>query len=422
MKKEMAVSIIRVFVLALSIPCVLFGCALFGNKAYLTDEYSAYYTGRVLWDGPAEGPAIVVLYAEKDGKYTVLAHDMVPVKGQYHLVAGDGPSSRKILAFEDANGNFVYDGNEKIGYLSTAPVNTRNERNPDAWVTIRIPASGGKAPPFPVDLSRGHLANAVNEKWSSRVGTVVSLGDSRFDSDNGVKGYSNPNEFLREFGPSLYMLEPYDSTRTPVLLVHGVKGTPWDLHAIDSSLDKKRFQVWVYFWPTGMPINFSAAFLEQSLQEMKEEHEFERIDIIAHSMGGLVSRAAINMSIDYPLPVGRFITISTPWNGHAASRLGVTMSPVIIPSWEDMVPDSYFLSHLFDTPLPPSTRHVLLFSYKGVNLFTPGNDDGCIAIESMLFEKAQERASIINGFNEDHCSILSADRLLQTIDSQMKQP
>ena len=70
----------------------------------------------------------------------------------------------------------------------------------------------------------------------------------------------------------------------------------------------------------------------------------------------------------------------------------MTMSPVIIPSWEDMAPGSHFLDHLFSTPLPASTRHVLLFSYQGVNLFTPGNDDGCVSIEKHALRGGAEKS------------------------------
>ena len=422
MKRELPVPVIRILIVLLLTASILAGCSFFRKSPYFMDEHSLYYTGHVFRDGPAEGPIIVVLYAEKDKKYTVLSHDMVPTEGTYYLIAGDGPSDRGILAFEDANNNFIYDAGEKIAYLKRTPENARSGRDQGTWGDIRVPASGGKAPGFIIDLSRHPIAGAVNEKWSSRVGSVVSIDDSRFDSKNGVTGNKDPYTFLRKYGPALYMLEPYDPNRKVVLLVHGVKGTPADFKEIIPRLDRKRFQAWVYFWPTGMPINFSAGFLEMSLQEMKEDYEFKEMDIITHSMGGLMSRAAINMSIATdPLPVGRFITLSTPWDGHAGAKLGVTMSPVVIPSWEDMVPGSYFLDHLFDASLPASTKHVLLFSYKGVNLFTPGNDDGSVSIESMLFYKAQEGAFLVNGFNTDHSSMLTEERVIMTINSQMKE-
>jgi len=418
MKKEMPVSTIKGPALLLLISLLLLACSVFDKKSYLKEvDHSVYYTGKVTREVPGIGPIIVALYAEQEPKQ-VLAYDVVPKEGAYHLVAGEGSSSRRILAFEDANGNFIYDHGEKIGYLKTPLVNARKERTPKARAAIVVPASGGEAPGFSIDLSVKNVALAVTER-KSRIGAEVTLGDSRFCDENGELGYLNPHAFLEELGPSLYRLKGYNPELRPIILVHGIKGSPASLSDIASHIDKTRYQVWVYFWPTGMPINFSAWFLIQALEEMGVGWKFEHIDIIAHSMGGLMSRAAVNMK---PLPVDRFITISTPWNGHAAAKLGVTMSPVIIPSWEDMAPGSHFLDHLFDTPLPASTRHVLLFSYQGMSLFTSGNDDGCVSIESMLFEEAQKRASLVNGFNADHTAVLSWPGLLEVIEFELRQP
>ena len=287
MKKEMPVSTVSVLVSMLLVPWLFFGCSLFGNKAHLKDvDHTVYYTGKVTREAPGTGPVIVVLYSEEVGKQAaVLAYDVVPREGPYHLVAGEGSSSRKILAFEDANGNFIYNHGEKIGYLKTPLVNARKERTPKARAAIVIPASGGEAPGFPIDLSAKNVALAVKER-KSRIGEEVTLGDSRFCDENGELGYVNPHAFLEDLGPSLYRLKGYNPELRPVILVHGVNGTPASLSDIASHIDKSRYQVWVYFWPTGMPINFSAWFFTQALEEMGVGWKFGQIDIIAHSMGG----------------------------------------------------------------------------------------------------------------------------------------
>jgi pimeloyl-ACP methyl ester carboxylesterase len=421
MKKEIPVTVFKSLVLVLLAVCLLSGCSWL--KDLVRDDPGFYYTGKVSRETPGSGPVIVVLYTERKGQTIVLAHDLVPTQGAYHLATKDN-SSHKILAFEDAGRDFVYDTGERIAYLDT-PLNSGPERDPKMWGNIVIPASGGTAPSFPIDLSEDSVAQGVDNGLST-VGDIVPLNDPRFEKENGLMGYFAPYVFLEEFGPSLYMLEPYSPGRRPVVLVHGAKSTPAVFRSIISSLDKTRYQAWVYFWPTGMPINFSAWSFEEALQEMQEMHGFDRVDLIAHSMGGLMCRAAINLRTEDNRPplVDRFITISTPWHGHASSQLGVDMSPIVTPSWVDIAPASIFLRQLYTTPLPPSTRHVLLFSHKAISaysIFTPGNDDNSVSIESMLFYPAQDRASRVYGFDDDHNSILNDPKLIDTVNFELRQ-
>ena len=417
MKKEMPVSTIRSLVLVMLAACLLPGCSLI--KQIFNDDQGVYYTGKVSRQTPGAGPVIVVLYAEQGGNATILAHDLVPTKGAYHLVTDDD-SSHKILAFEDANADFVYDKGERIAYLDT-PINAGKERDPKKWVDIVIPESGGKAPLFPIDLSEDSIAQGEDTTLST-VGDVVPLDDPRFDSKNGKMGYITPHLFLQEFGPALYMLEPYAQGRRPVVLVHGVDATPRVFSTIISGLDNKRYQVWVYFWPTGMPINYSAWSLEEALEEMKELFKFDRVDLIAHSMGGLMSRAAINLRSEDGRPpiVDRFITISTPWHGQATAQWGLDMSPFVIPSWEDIAPSSIFLEQLYLTQLPLSTRHILLFSHKGYNVFPPGSGDTCVSLESMLYYPVQDNAKKVYGFDETHSKILESDKLISIINKELE--
>ena len=55
---------------------------------------------------------------------------------------------------------------------------------------------------------------------------MAALSDPRFDRDNGRMGLWEPFDFLLEVGAGVYMLEPYDPSRTPVVFVHGMGGSP----------------------------------------------------------------------------------------------------------------------------------------------------------------------------------------------------
>ena len=55
----------------------------------------------------------------------------------------------------------------------------------------------------------------------------------------------------------LYLLEPYDPDRIPVILIHGLLSIPqmWvpTISAIESDPQHGRYQFWVFAYPTGDP-------------------------------------------------------------------------------------------------------------------------------------------------------------------------
>ncbi|MFG0263360.1 MAG: hypothetical protein ACF788_13285, partial [Novipirellula sp. JB048] len=100
----------------------------------------------------------------------------------------------------------------------------------------------------------------------------------------------------------VYMLEPYDPNRIPVLMVHGLWSSPltWmdmfnDLRSFPEI--RERYQFWFYLYPTGQPFWISAQQLRNDLAAMRSSfdpgHRDRAIDqmvLVGHSMGGLVSR------------------------------------------------------------------------------------------------------------------------------------
>jgi pimeloyl-ACP methyl ester carboxylesterase len=100
----------------------------------------------------------------------------------------------------------------------------------------------------------------------------------------------------------LYMLEPYDPNKMPVVMVHGLWSSPltWmemfnDLHS--DPLVRQHYQFWFYLYPTGQPFWTSAAEMRADLANMRDKLDpeqqhpaLDRTVLIGHSMGGLVSR------------------------------------------------------------------------------------------------------------------------------------
>ena len=401
-------------VLALGCAASAVGCSLLGLRSQLQETNEiVYYTGTVTRSAPGHGPILVVLYSIDAGR-EIIFYDIVPREGRYHLVGQ--PGGHAILAFEDTNRDFSYQPGEPVAHLQARPVNVRHKKAPSADASIVIPAQGGVAPDFAIDLSPTSDEASVQRR-AGRVGAVTTLADPRFDKGNVENGIYRPMYFLRDAGPGLFLLEPYDPNRIPVIFVHGMDGSPRDWAAVIDGVDRSRYQPWVYYWPTGMPLQLSAWHLDQALEELRSRLRFARCVLIAHSMGGLVSRGALNFRLNdgRPLIVERFITISTPWKGHAAAGLGVKTAPIVVPAWRDMAPGSEYLNSLFAVPFPAELEYSMLFSHHGRSMMTPGKDDGTVSVDSMLAYEAEDAARFIYGLSEDHVSILSSPKTLEKL-------
>ncbi len=99
----------------------------------------------------------------------------------------------------------------------------------------------------------------------------------------------------------VYLLEPFDPRKIPVILVHGLWSSPmtWmemfnDLRAVPEI--RERYQFWFYLYPTGQPFWVSAADFREDLQEVQRTLDpantaapLQKMVLVGHSMGGLVS-------------------------------------------------------------------------------------------------------------------------------------
>lgn len=98
---------------------------------------------------------------------------------------------------------------------------------------------------------------------------------------------------------SLVMLQPYDSKRIPVVLVHGLNSHPrmWRNVINELNADPKlrgRFQFWVFKYPSGWPISYSAMRFREELAALSRVTGPQRdMVLVGHSMGGLLSRMQV---------------------------------------------------------------------------------------------------------------------------------
>ncbi len=104
----------------------------------------------------------------------------------------------------------------------------------------------------------------------------------------------------------LYLFEPYDEKRIPVVFVHGLMSdiSTWGqmlntlLH--DSKL-RKKYQFLGFAYSSGNPVFTSAAILRKNLAALRQTlvenkrstEQFDKMVLVGHSMGGLLSRLQI---------------------------------------------------------------------------------------------------------------------------------
>lgn len=391
---------------------------LAANEQLATIDQLSLLEGKVINSLGGEGPIVLLVIAfDESGKKpkSIVGESLIYGDGSFRFKQASG--NFFLFAFQDENEDMEFQPTERVGWTSKEKVTkvTAGVDIDDLLIEMRpIEVSRKELP----QLYIPHLEPLPVEIPQMVFGEVVTLDDPRFTAENGSLGMWEPSQFMKTVESGIYFLEPYNPNKIPVIFVHGVGGNPSEWRTLAQGLDRNKFQPWFYYYPSGLRLQLLGEALSEELQYIQEKYEFTQMAVVAHSMGGLVSRSAINDLIyeersDF---IAWYLTLSTPWMGHDMAGKGVEYSPVIIPCWYDMAPGSPFLQHLFSKPLPQTLPYHLLFSYGGEqSMFVKESSDGVIALRSQLRAEAQEAAIDIHGFNADHVGILHDNLVLKKI-------
>jgi pimeloyl-ACP methyl ester carboxylesterase len=110
----------------------------------------------------------------------------------------------------------------------------------------------------------------------------------------GLMGAIRVSQYMKTTG--LYMLQPYDPDRIPLIFVHGLISTPRMWRNVINELEtdpelRRRYQCWVFAYPTGNPPAYSALRFREELAKVHQLYpKAKDYVLVGHSMGGLVSR------------------------------------------------------------------------------------------------------------------------------------
>ena len=424
--------------IALFIACFLSGCGLFAveeQQKKIASYCSIYGTVKPEIDNGKK--MIVVLFkfnggdVKKHENWSLVDHFVNDRSGKWYF--STAPGSYLVTAFKDVNDDLIYQLDEpaidpvpeKMMKCEPGEVKTGidlvigEQDRANARASLDFSKTPIRSSKQQLDVSLGQM---------TQVGALATLDEPRFSDETAKQSLWRPLDFLIDGNAGLYFLEPYSANKIPVLFVHGINGTPKNFSYLIEQLDRTHFQPWVVYYPSGAYIENVAQWIEQMLEQVQAKYKFDKIAIVAHSMGGLVSRSFIlkhldnSRSLDIPL----FISIATPWDGHNAAKLGVDHAPTPVNSWKDLAPGSRFLTELFyvnDNPqasrrkLPEDISKHLLFSFIDNEA-----GDGTVSLASELRSEAQEEANRLYGFQKSHMNILNApetakvvNRLLESV-------
>lgn len=350
-------------------------------------------------------PTIIVALGDVAGK-RVLSYRVYEKPGNFVLIAPVDTSY--LLAFNDLNGDFAYQPGEPAAWHDLERQDGPAQQRDNIRLDMQQPSAT-----IPESLQMGNLfelRGAVLGLIGVQLGTETTIDSPLFDRDIAGLGMWQPVHFMKSGHAGIYFLEPYTPTKTPVLFVHGIGGSPRDFATMINALDRRKFQPWVLYYPSGLELPAMSNGILGLLSALHLRYRFNDLHLVAHSMGGLVSRGYLaacerQENCEY---VRSFTSISSPFGGDSAAQSGVDYSPVVMPVWKSLAPSSRFLQSLFARPLPHGVPHYMLFGYRNTSRMRAESSDGTIRLHSQLRPEAQAQAATVFGYDEDHTSILDS--------------
>ncbi len=165
----------------------------------------------------------------------------------------------------------------------------------------RVPLESDLTTPLAYSISDPRIAkmNTLGLLRSDLLSKPLSELTDKGASEEGDD--ASADEFARQTVKGLYLMQPFEPGKIPVIFVHGIWSSPSTWVEMFNTLRsepelRERYQFFFYFYPTGQPFWVSAAQLRDDLEEFRRTFDPQRTDpsfddmvLVGHSMGGLLS-------------------------------------------------------------------------------------------------------------------------------------
>jgi pimeloyl-ACP methyl ester carboxylesterase len=328
--------------------------------------------------------------------------------------------SYDLLVFADIDGNGAFGPAEVVGersiVLDSSSVPEKVLGQVDVQLTEPITINWDVSIDVPDTSGRG-------ESLFYPSGTIRTLDDPIFDSSFSTIGLYDPASFSEQAPTSFYALEEDLGHKIPVVFVHGIGGSAREFESFVGQLDRSRYKPWFYHYPSGGDLDQLAELFYQIFLSGKVANLHGMpIIVVAHSMGGLIVREAINKyeGRSGENQVHLFVTLASPFGGHSAAAAGEKHGLIVLPSWRDLNPEGPFIGNLYRKPLPEFLHHELIYAYQNSGAIKMGeNSDGVVALTSQLHPQVQRQASGQFGFDNTHTDILKSEEVAAYIQGLM---
>jgi pimeloyl-ACP methyl ester carboxylesterase len=250
-------------------------------------------------ESPSKGEAFTVSQNEKAGTVTIL----VPARNGrvYWKQVAAGLSEAADLNGEAVSGLIPkgsFDPNSRRAWFTLFGINAAARGNFTLRMTETEAVGDGGKP--------GQVLRIVVQKAAFR--------DAKARLRSRLKSTDSNQWGLKFDGEELS--QPH--RKRIVVLVHGYNSRPEKLAGLASALqtteDLHRV-VWSFRYPNDGPVRGSGKLLASELTRLRKAHPNARVAIIAHSMGGLVARTAIEDAELDPGNVEQLIMVATPNQG-----------------------------------------------------------------------------------------------------------
>lgn len=376
-------------------------------------EECGFLMGEIRVSSSQNGPLIVVALPELLGRATPADGIELSQPGPYLLYVPRG--KYEILAYADQNADGVCTRGELVGRCERPKVVQVAAGQVIAGLDLQVTEDPIVDVDVPAALAtHGHTGKRLR---GLAAGWVVGLSDGMFAQTYASMGLWNPSEFVRYFGVNILALEPFEPGKIPILFVHGSGGTPSDWSYVIENLDRSRYQPWFFYYPSGLRLQTLSDLLYEEIKSICLRHNIDRMILTAHSMGGLIVRAYFKRCIAEKLPCSTdlFVSLCTPWGGvERAKRAPEDSFFKTPPVWQDLAPESAFLSRLFAGGLPEGVSFCLFHASDTRNLLTLMKEegDGVVSLASQLDPRARSEADCSCGFQETHKGVLRSSEVV----------
>ena len=306
-------------------------------------------------------------------------------------------------AFTDLNRNGAYDEGEPVAYVKNLrPTSLADDSPRSKPVPLHLSPTNGLPPGQSATLPRENPD--LGDALPVVLGEIANLDDPKFSAEVGEMGMWKPYNFILRYGFGIYFLELLQSPQT-ASAVHQwyFRFTP-GLAARDGKARSEKISGLVCLLSKRHPAGQDgqrtgdrAAALETAAWLRPDGHRgaqhgrpgIARSDSAGRGKGGYEFHPGVFHSLD---PVGGTGIGDT---GGRASGLSRTVLA-------GHAPDSAYLREIISHPLPPGTRHDLMFSYQSSGgLGLPADNDGVVGVASELSLPVQEQAATVFGLHLD---------------------